>query len=318
MIFRLGTHNGQFHCDDAMGVAIVCAALPEGTDVEIVRTRDQSLLNMCDAVLDVGGEYNSDRGKYDHHQVRNPKELARENGIPYASAGLIWRHYGMAVCLDTLVRGTRTAKTGDPRAVHEIVDTKLIQPIDAGDTGTKLHDGMPLYDDVTAVTLSNLVYNMNTAWDEPEESPQEELVRFKSAITVCRGALDRAIVHAFAEVAAVNTVLASKCLHNGRVLFLEKFAPWATTVHAKLPNVEFVVFPDRTGTWMAQAVPQQPGSFDLKQPLPEAWAGLRDKDLVTACGVPGAVFCHPGRFICGHATAEGAVMMAKYALLAAV
>ena len=37
-------------------------------------------------VLDIGG------GKYDHHQRGG--NGARENGVPYASCGLIWREFG--------------------------------------------------------------------------------------------------------------------------------------------------------------------------------------------------------------------------------
>lgn len=37
-------------------------------DAEIVRTRDPEKLAACDIVVDVGGEYDPQRHRYDHHQ----------------------------------------------------------------------------------------------------------------------------------------------------------------------------------------------------------------------------------------------------------
>lgn len=37
-------------------------------DAEIIRTRDPSVLAECDVVVDVGGEFDPKRHRYDHHQ----------------------------------------------------------------------------------------------------------------------------------------------------------------------------------------------------------------------------------------------------------
>ena len=37
-------------------------------DAEVVRTRDPQRLAQCDVVVDVGGEYDPERHRYDHHQ----------------------------------------------------------------------------------------------------------------------------------------------------------------------------------------------------------------------------------------------------------
>lgn len=38
------------------------------TYAEIVRSRDPAVLDPCDIVVDVGGEYNPSKHRYDHHQ----------------------------------------------------------------------------------------------------------------------------------------------------------------------------------------------------------------------------------------------------------
>lgn len=53
---RIGTHSGTFHCDEALG----CFLLQQTSkfrDSEITRTRDPSVLQELDVVIDVGGVY---------------------------------------------------------------------------------------------------------------------------------------------------------------------------------------------------------------------------------------------------------------------
>ena len=53
---QIGTHNGTFHCDEALG----CFLLQQTNrfrNAEIVRSRDQDILKDLDIVIDVGGEY---------------------------------------------------------------------------------------------------------------------------------------------------------------------------------------------------------------------------------------------------------------------
>lgn len=49
-------------------------------------------------------------------------------------------------------------------------------------------------------------------------------------------------------------------------------------------------------------------------PLPEAWAGLRDADLVKASGIDNCTFVHAERFTGGNSTREGILQMVRKAL----
>jgi len=53
---QIGTHNGTFHCDEALGCYLL-----QKTDrfkgSEVVRSRDQGVLKDLDIVIDVGGVY---------------------------------------------------------------------------------------------------------------------------------------------------------------------------------------------------------------------------------------------------------------------
>ncbi|KAH9828398.1 Uncharacterized protein family (UPF0160) [Teratosphaeria destructans] len=66
--------------------------------------------------------------------------------------------------------------------------------------------------------------------------------------------------------------------------------------------------------WRIRAVSLEPGSFENRKGLPEAWRGVRDEDLSEVSGIPGCIFVHASGFIGGNQTFEGALEMAKKAV----
>ena len=74
------THSGKFHADEVMATVI----LEKIMTVNLLRvSKVPKTINPDVIVFDIGG------GKFDHHQENKNGE--RENGIPYASSGLVWR-----------------------------------------------------------------------------------------------------------------------------------------------------------------------------------------------------------------------------------
>jgi len=89
MMKIIAVHNGEFHTDDVFAVAILKLIYP---NLIAIRTRDKDKLKEVDARVDVGFKYDPSSGDYDHHQKEGAGK--RKNGVPYASAGLIWKHFG--------------------------------------------------------------------------------------------------------------------------------------------------------------------------------------------------------------------------------
>ena len=90
---KIVTHNGSFHADDLFACAFLKLLYPKA---EIIRTRDEEVIKTGNIVLDVGGIYNPEKNLFDHHQ-RGGAGI-RPNSIPYASLGLIWKHFGDKLC----------------------------------------------------------------------------------------------------------------------------------------------------------------------------------------------------------------------------
>ena len=88
------THDGSFHTDDVFAVATL--SIYYKNRIKIIRTRDEKIMGKADIVLDVGEIYDPSTNRFDHHQ----KEGAgtRDGGVPYASFGLLWKHFGLEIC----------------------------------------------------------------------------------------------------------------------------------------------------------------------------------------------------------------------------
>ena len=85
------THNGCFHFDEVTAYTILNKLYPNNN---LVRTRDQTIIDTGDIVIDVGQVYNHETGRYDHHQSSFKETFDQESQITLSSAGLIYKHYG--------------------------------------------------------------------------------------------------------------------------------------------------------------------------------------------------------------------------------
>lgn len=290
------THNGPFHSDDLFAMAVVGLVLEsQGKRPHLVRTRDEKAIADADIVFDVGGEYDPVHNRYDHHQHGGAG--ARENGIPYASIGLVWKHFGMELC-------------DQDEQVWQKVDEKLIQPIDADDVGISLYELNEQYD-VSPYTLQFAFKSFYSTWNESERF--DEI--FQEALVIAKQILKNEIHHAKARIAAAALVEQDYEQNTKKeIIILSQMYPWKSVL-SKKPEPLFVVYPRHDGTWGIEGVPVDEGrEFEIRKQFPVTWAGLRTDELVKVSGVEGARFCHNGRWFCVTETKEGALKLAEIAL----
>lgn len=282
----IATHSGNFHADDVFSIAALKAIFPS---FKLIRTRDQELISKANIVVDVGGEYDPETGRFDHHQRGGAGE--RENGIPYSSFGLIWQKYGVEIC------------QGNTEVANS-VDAGLVSNIDAIDCG--YGDGV-----AKGISLSQTISMFNPTWQEEThfDTCFDEAVDFASRV------LARFIASANGGISAKDIV--AKAIENAadpRVIVLEQYTPWKRTVHALSKEALYIVYPSDTGQWRIQAVPVELGSFEDRKSLPKAWAGLSGQELKDVTGLDDAMFCHNGLFIAGAESFESTIKMAEMAL----
>lgn len=133
---RVGTHDGVFHCDEILACFLL-RQLPQYSNAQIVRSRDPTVLDACDVVVDVGGVFEPSRHRYDHHQRNFNHSLSsllpsKEFKIKLSSAGLIYAHFGHEIIGNLLGWGKTEPKTD---AIFDKVYENFVQEIDAIDNG---------------------------------------------------------------------------------------------------------------------------------------------------------------------------------------
>ena len=212
------THTGIFHTDDVFSAALL--KLLKGNDFPIIRVADATeYLNRDEyIVFDIG------YGEFDHHQDGSP---VRENGIPYAAFGLLWRAYGHLVVNDI-----------------SSIDEMLCQPIDSHDNGV---DKNPL-----SQTISCFI----PPWDSNDEMDTAFFRAVDIAVILLRNIIASDSQYDRSDAAAPK--YAEKSIDAGypvSIIVMDRYVPVSSI--AKYTDARFMIYPSRRGGYNAQVVSRQ-------------------------------------------------------------
>lgn len=330
----IGTHNGHFHADEALAVHML-RQLPQYKEAGLVRTRDPKKLETCHTVVDVGGEYDSAKNRYDHHQ-RGFTTTFPGRPTKLSSAGLVFMHFGKAIIAQKL---NTSEDSPEVSLLHDKIYQSFIEALDAHDNGISAYDpkaiaaaGLEKRFTDGGFSLGAMVGRLNPNWNDPvssdpEEAQAQEDARFEKASARIGEEFDRDLdyyVRAWLparEVVKQAFDKRSEYDTQGRILVFEgTSAPWKDHLYSLEegnPSTLYVLYPESANPgakWRVQTVPVSKDSFESRKPLPEAWRGFRDQELDGIAGIEGCVFVHAAGFIGGNATFEGARAMATKAL----
>lgn len=303
------THGGKFHADDVFSTALLMMLQP---DFRVTRGF-KAPENFDGIVYDIGG------GEFDHHQ--EPREY-RPNGVPYAAFGKLWRHFGIDIVHDNVST--------------EIIDSLLVQPIDAVDNGVENADR----------SLSEAIGAFNPCWDE-DNSFVAQMGAFDDAVDIAYEIMESVVACIMQKripekkETFLDTVLnclpeiskdvvytkiadamkrkedaklraekiaedAKKQAKNSTVIVLDQYAP----IIGMLCETEALamVYPSQRGGWNAQLVPVEPEGFATKAAFPKEWWGASRENLPE-----GVTFCHANGFMLAAETKEDAIKAARMA-----
>lgn len=296
MVFRkkrtIVTHNGSFHADDVFAVATILLANPK-EKFQIIRTRDAERIKKGDFVVDVGRIYDENTLRFDHHQEGGAGK--RENGIPYASFGLVWKKFGEKIC------GEEQSK---------IVDKNIVSSVDAGDNGV---DVVKEIRDVPNFSISTLIAVFNSTSLEKDINDKT----FLELVELAKKIIKREIASACEYIVGEKKILdAYKNSEDKRLIVLDEQIDKVVLndVLDRFSEVLFVIHPYHKIGFAIRTVRKNRFSFESRKNLPEAWAGKIDEELQKITGVSDAVFCHNARFVANAKSKEGAIALAKLAL----
>lgn len=255
------THSTQFHSDEVFTTALFLTLNPNFT-----YERNLDIPDDPNVIV-----YDKGMGKYDHHQIDNE---VRDNGIPYASFGKVWRDFSKYLTIDNRLM-TKTER--------DIVERKLVQRIDATDNG-KGHDD-----------YSGFIALLNPINRDAKNTVENENEMFAQAVNFAKIALGRYIENSI-EIGKHHEVLKNNInkAEDGILCVPEYIAIKEPTIHNILleNEIDIVVYPSQRGGFNIQQVPIEEGSFIGRMPFPQEWLGKRDDDLPEHI-----TFCHSGNWL---------------------
>lgn len=288
---QLVTHAGVLHADEVLATVILEELFE---NVVVCRTLKAPKDLKSDVIVyDIGG------GRWDHHQKGG--NGVRENGIPYASAGLIWNDFGMRLLKKKYINS---------KSLWSAVEKMLIQGIDAVDNGIVT---IPR-PEISVMNISQVISDFNPTWDEDESFDKA----FKEACEFAKKVFNNTLKKAMSSLKAKSYIEEAIEKSRNHIMILEKYVSWSRSLYfsrnPKAIDIWFVIYPSLRGGYNWQVV-----TTDLKQHIPmkavpDNWLGLKGKEYQEVTGVKTALFCHHGGFVGAAEKKEDAIRLAEIAI----
>jgi len=294
------THNGAFHADDLFATATL--SILNNGNIKIVRTRDQNIFEKGDYVYDVGGENDPEKNRFDHHQKGGGGK--RENGIPYASFGLVWKKFGEKIC--------------GSKEVADYIERKIVCSIDASDVGFDIVK--PLIKDIYKYSAESVFLSEFPTWKEDNLDNVDEI--FNKQVKKIVPLLKREIKIAKDDIEGINKLIEfynkSK---DKRIVISEIDFPryLLQDTLSKFTEPIYLVYPSsKSDTWKVEAIKKSQETMESRRPFPDSWRGFLNGDsrAEEVIGISGVIFTHPTGFYAQVNTKENAIKLAEKALLA--
>lgn len=273
----IGTHDGPFHADEVTACALLILFDLADRD-KIVRTRDLEKLKTCEFVCDVGGFYDPEQKLFDHHQIEYKGDLS--------SAGMVLKYLfdQKKITVDE----------------YNHFNHSLIMGVDAHDNGRDpVAKGVCSFSHVIA-NFAPIQYN---------SSEEEQNHCFYEALTFVHGHLKR-FLERLKYIKSCRKMVENIMKRKEICLQFQETIPWMESFFEMGGNHHpalFIIMP-AGNHWKLRGIPPTiEQRMQVRLPLPIEWAGLLDDDLKKASGIPGAIFCHKGRFVSVWETKEDAL-----------
>ncbi|KRX02574.1 hypothetical protein PPERSA_11914 [Pseudocohnilembus persalinus] len=335
-IKKIGTHSGCFHADEVLACVMLTKYTKDYKDAEIIRTRDSQILDQMDLVVDVGGVYEPERHRYDHHQksFTGTLEYDKYDKTKLSGAGLIYKHFGKEVIQNVINEILSDVKlkikldTKDPQLLEQIykkVYGSFLEAVDGIDNGVNQYstDLKPNYRETT--NYGARIGRLNTTWSVEGE---EEDVQFKKAMPIAQEELVWQVRNALLKWYPARPIVLEALKNrfnvheSGAIIKLDQSVPVDSHLYDLEEElnikgqIKFVLFPEGVNSkaWRVKAINLE-NSFELRNPLKKEWRGIKDiQQLKEISKIDDIVFVHVSGFIGGARSYESAFKMATLSL----
>lgn len=308
----IATHDGTFHADETTACAILTYLFENSS---IIRSRDPMELEKADIVIDVSNQ--NDDKHFDHHSKEFT--LCRDNGVKYATAGLMWKKFG----IDYLKAVSKKELDFNPSAkvienAFKRIDTDFMTMIDLNDNG-QLTSYVDTISNAKTDSEKAIVNDLNELYQASPDIPyivammnlpnmtgNEQDKSFNNTVKMLKSILLNSSINALCTESGIAKVL--DLYQGGEILIIHERLPWTQAVLNNLElfkDCKLAVYPDRNMRWRVQSLPVSKAQrFKNRLSAPKAWRGLNDTDLDRETGLKNTTFIHKSGFTGGAQTFE--------------
>lgn len=313
----VAVHDGKFHTDEVIAVWLIRRLYP----IELVRTRDQNTLDQADFVVDVGGIYDPDANKFDHHQddfdLTFTGTVTKSTDIPLSSAGLVWKKYGLRIIEQCCQDWNIDLPLDQHLEAYHILYQMIFKEIDANDNGIPQYSSNSDRNYNTNLTLIGTIAKMNYSQDIYNNDKQ--LQQFYQALDLCTSIMKYQITYYLEKIAmypsdqAKIQELIRQYYCPGQHVFvaderitnlkkcLKETGVWN--------NLTFIIQPS-DNKWTVMCVSDAQSQFKNKKDiLPLEVLHFFEPALANEI-----IFVHSKRFLCVTSTKQAAIRVAELSL----
>lgn len=315
----IATHDGTFHADETTACAILTYLFENHS---IIRSRDEEELEKADIIIDVS-QKNDDK-HFDHHSKEFT--LCRENGVKYATAGLMWKKFGIDYL--KLVSKNELNFTPSKQVIEKAflrIDTDFMTMIDLNDNG-QLTSYVQSVANASNDKEQQIVDSLNELYQAspdipyivammnlPNQTGADQDKAFNNTVKMLRGILLNVAINALHTESGIAKVL--ELYQGGEMLIMHERLPWTSAVLNNLEifkDCKIAVYPDRNMRWRVQSLPvSKAARFKNRLSAPVSWRGLNDKELDKVTGLNNTTFIHKSGFTGGAYNFEDNLELAK-------
>lgn len=284
------THSGKFHADDIFSTVLLEYVLE---NLKVFRTYEIDEKDDKKIYYDIGG------GKFDHHRICNNE--MRDNNIPYASFGLLWKNYGRQII--------KKYCDNNIEYIFNYIDEKLVKGIDAIDNGIFYK-----FDMYNIFDISSIISLFNPLYDEDITSDQ----KFIETCNFAKIIFDRILRKAISISKCKNIVEEAITNSYDHMLILDEYVPYKEHIlesnNPKAKDIYFVIFKSNREGYMISTLPKSFEDDTLRMKFRSEWAGLRGEEFSKVCGIEDVIFCHKNLFVASTYSLESAIKLAYKAI----
>jgi len=315
----VGTHSGCFHADEVLAVVMI-KYIPEFENMWVIRSRNKEIHNLTDILVDVGGLYDVEKKRFDHHMKEFNYVHDETSNIKMSAAGLVFKHYGLTFIKNILINMDLFNEKIDMQKIYNKLYLNFIAYVDGQDNGINQYntEEKPRYSNNTS--YGNRIARLNPEWCEPNADQSE---RFKLALDVAESELfDQIKFIAKVYLPCYNFVKESveKRFENhesGKILYFDFGLPWKShlktleeEMNLKDNDILFAVVKNSEKDYRVSTIGVCEGSFEFRKGIVKSWRGLEQNKLIELSRIEDIIFVHSSGFIGGAQTRESAFRMA--------